>query len=274
MMSGRPSSYLFGKAARGVMENFLDHATLFAFDLDGTLTPIVPDPGAIAVSGEVQNEIALLGRQALVAVITGRSRPNALRHLQAAPHFLIGNHGAEGLPGWEAPTKTFVQTVKNWQDQLAGMLPDEDRKGVVVENKGATLSIHYRHAPDPKKAHEGILQAINRLVPLPRRIGGIFIENLLPKDAPDKGFALTQLMRQSGCPKAFFAGDDETDEDVFRLDHANIFTVRVGNEKASLAQYYLKNQKEIGRLLREINRILEQKSIWGHKRLTSTPDDI
>jgi len=35
-------------------------------------------------------------------------------------------------------------------------------------------------------------------------------------------------MNQAGCPKGFFVGDDETDEDVFRLDHESIFTVRVG----------------------------------------------
>ena len=101
-----------------------------------------------------------------------------------------------------------------------------------------------------------ILDAISRLVPQPRRISGKCIENLIPEGAPDKGVALTFLMNQAGCPKAFFAGDDETDEDVFRLNNKNIFTVRVGRSKGSRAQYHLRGQREIVRLLHEINRIL------------------
>jgi len=62
-------------------------------------------------------------------------------------------------------------------------------------------------------------------------------------------------MNQAGCPKGFFVGDDETDEDVFRLDHESIFTVRVGGKTGSLARFcfYLRNQQEIARLLREIS---------------------
>ena len=41
----------------------------------------------------------------IVAVITGRSRSDAMQHLAITPHYLIGNHGAEGLPGWESQDK-------------------------------------------------------------------------------------------------------------------------------------------------------------------------
>jgi trehalose 6-phosphate phosphatase len=65
-------------------------------------------------------------------------------------------------------------------------------------------------------------------------------------------------MQQEGFTKGFFAGDDETDEHVFRLDHENIFTVRVGKCVGSQATFYLRGQYEVARLLREINRILRQ----------------
>ena len=119
MSPDQPSTYLFSNSALAAMESFLDRTTLFAFDIDGTLAPIVSDPGAIGIPDTVQKEIAILGKRAQVAVITGRARSDALQHLSIAPHYLIGNHGAEGLPGWESRTQEFVLTVKGWQDQLA-----------------------------------------------------------------------------------------------------------------------------------------------------------
>ena len=256
MSSNQPSTYLFEKNGCTALDNFIDRGTLFAFDLDGTLVPIVSDPGAIGIPDPVRKEIAVLNEQAFVAVITGRSRLDALRHLAFAPSFLIGNHGAEGLPGWESRTQEFVCTVKEWQKQLAVLLTDDYQRRVVIENKGATLSLHYRHAGNIKEAHALILDAVRQLVPQPRRISGKCIENLIPEGAPDKGFALALLMLQTGSPNAFFTGDDETDEDVFRLQNKNIFTVRVGRSKGSRAQYHLRGQREIVRLLHEINRIL------------------
>lgn len=256
MSSDQPSTYLFSDTARTAMESFIDQRTLFAFDLDGTLAPIGPNPDAIDIPVTIQKEIITLGGIAQVAVITGRSRSDALQRLSVLPRYLIGNHGAEGLPGWESRTQEFIQTVKAWQDQLVDWLSIKDQNGIFIENKGPTLSVHYRHAADSKAARVMILRAINRLVPQPRLINGIYIENLVPKGAPDKGVALTHLMNQSGCPKGFFVGDDETDEDVFRLDHESIFTVRVGRKTGSLARFYLRNQQEIARLLREISTII------------------
>jgi len=62
----------------------------------------------------------------------------------------------------------------------------------------------------------------------------------------------------SGCQKSLFVGDDETDEDVFRLKDENIFTVRVGINPLSNALVYIRGQHEIVRLLLEINSSLGQ----------------
>ncbi|HOU52163.1 MAG TPA: trehalose-phosphatase [Smithella sp.] len=250
--------YLFGNAALSEMKNFIDKNTLFAFDLDGTLAPIVPEPSNIHIPENIRKEFALLNQRATVAVITGRSRSAAGFHLNVMPGYLIGNHGAEGLPGWETREKEFVRTVGKWQAQLDIQLPNEIRNGIFLENKGATISIHYRQATKIKDAHERILRVIHDLSPQPRRIGGKYIENLIPREAPDKGMALKLLMQHAGCNRGFFVGDDETDEDVFRMKDKNFFTVRVGRKKSSEARFYLRNQSEIKRLLREINARLDQ----------------
>jgi trehalose 6-phosphate phosphatase len=258
MSTGKLSSYLFEDASRAALRSFIDRQTLFAFDFDGTLAPISPDPAAIGIPELIRKEFIILNEQAAVAVITGRSCQDARRHLGIAPRYLIGNHGAEGLPGWEDREEDFVRTAKEWQRQLDALLPLEDRTGIVIENKGVTLSIHYRHTGNIRAANDLILHTIDRLVPKPRRVSGKFIENLIPDGAPDKGDALILLMNQAGCLKGFFAGDDETDEDVFRLENENIFTVRVGRRIVSRAHFHLRGQHEIARLLREINKIRGQ----------------
>jgi trehalose 6-phosphate phosphatase len=244
--------YLFSEPGRAALYRFVDHSTLFAFDLDGTLAGITDDPQRIYVSGPTRQGLSRLIRQAPVAVITGRSRDDARAHLGVNPHFLIGNHGAEGLPGWEMREREFVTLCASWENQLRQSLPSTDASGIAIENKGTTLSIHYRAAPAERKARALILKGIAGLIPKPRIVAGKAVENLLPASAPDKGTAMLYLMGLAKCPKGLYVGDDVTDEDVFRLGGKNLFTVRVGCLTKTCAQYVLRDNNEIIRLLKEI----------------------
>ncbi len=251
-------AYLFDRDALAQLAAFVDGQTLLAFDLDGTLAPIVPDPATIGIPADIQKAFIALAARAPVAVITGRSRYDALSHLPATPRYLIGNHGAEGLPGWDLRENQFVRFAQSWQNQLSELMGPEYPEGVEIENKGATLSIHYRRAVNIPAAHDIILQAMDRLTPKPVRISGKFIENLIPKGAPDKGAALGILMEKEKFKKALFAGDDDTDERVFRLERNTIFSIRVGEAADSRAAFYLHGQHEVAKLLRTVKAILEK----------------
>ncbi|MBI5604379.1 MAG: trehalose-phosphatase [Deltaproteobacteria bacterium] len=250
--------YLFTESGLTDLRRFVDHQTLFAFDLDGTLAPITSDRHGTRVSEATTKELAHLVDRAAVAIITGRSRSDAQARLGIVPRFLVGNHGAEGLPGWETREKKFAGICLAWEKQLRSFLPPADASGISIENKGSTLSVHYRAALDREKAHSLVLRGIDLLIPHPRRIEGKCVENLLPEMAPDKGTAMRCLMGLSGCPKGLYTGDDVTDEDVFRLDSKHLLTIRVGTGGLSLARYQLRNQQEIVRLLKEINHRLSQ----------------
>ncbi len=253
-MAAEPMTYLFSDAGRAELRGAIDGETLFAFDLDGTLAPIVADPAGIMIPSGIKNGLLRLDRLAPVAVITGRARADALAHLGFSPRFLVGNHGAEGLPGAEATEREFVRLCRGWKAQLQALLPDS---GIFMEDKGATLSLHYRNAPDREPAHRKILEAVSRLEPEPRRISGKFVENLVPRGALHKGEALLRIMEHLGCRRALFAGDDVTDEDVFRLRDGRIFGIRVGVSEASAARHFIHEQSEISLLLHEIMVILE-----------------
>jgi trehalose 6-phosphate phosphatase len=248
--------HLFTESGLATLRNFVGPATLFAFDLDGTLAPIADHPQNIVISETARTELRRLITHASVAIITGRSRADAQAHLGIVPQFLVGNHGAEGLPGWEKQEETFSQVSSNWEGQLQKLLPLEHPSGIRLENKGMTLSIHYRGAPHRRKAQSLILRSVGSLVPRPRRVTGKLVENLLPENAPDKGTAILHLLELMKSPKGLYVGDDATDEDVFRLDRDDLFTVRVGRRGITKARYELRNQKDIVRLLKEINQIL------------------
>lgn len=259
-------TYLFSAAGLAALRDFIDGNTLFAFDLDGTLAPIIADPGKIVIPVDVSRRLLALQQMAPVAIITGRSRTDALNHLGFTPAYLVGNHGAEGLPGREKEEHGYVSLCSSWKEQLGRLLLGGDASGIVLEDKGATLSLHYRNSPDREQARGRIHNAIARLVPPPRSGSGKFVENIVPEAAPHKGAALLSIMAHLGCSRAFFAGDDETDEDVFRLDDARILGIRVGLNRESAAQCYLRDQNEIGALLDRISEtVMHRGSVQVHK---------
>jgi trehalose 6-phosphate phosphatase len=260
MRVDKTARHLFTESGLAALRDFVGYSTLFAFDLDGTLAPIAADPQGIVMSETTREELGLLVARASVAIITGRSRADARVHLGIVPQFLIGNHGAEGLPGWEKQEETFSQVCSNWEGQLERLLPPKHASGIRLENKGTTLSIHYRGAPDRREAQSLILRSVASLLPRPRRVTGKLVENLLPENAPDKGTAMLHLLELTKSPKGLYVGDDVTDEEVFRLDRQDLLTLRVGPRRITKARYELRNQRDIIRLLREINQSLRTPS--------------
>ncbi len=119
--------------------------------------------------------------------------------------------------------------------------------GVLVEDKGLSLAVHYRHAADPHSARRRILRAAHRLKDV-RVFGGKCVVNLVPYNASHKGEALAVERERLGCDWVLYVGDDETDEDAFALG-GNTVPVRIGRKEHSHARYYLRSQAEINRFL-------------------------
>jgi len=71
--------------------------------------------------------------------------------------------------------------------------------------------------------------------------------------------ALLQMIEHSGCSTALFIGDDETDEDIFRLDDRRIFTICVGTQRPTAAAYYLQDQVAITQALQLMISYLRRK---------------
>ena len=72
--------------------------TLYAFDFDGTLAPIVADPAQARAADRVTRPLAQLARLVPVAVVSGRAQRDLIERLPCEIAYLVGNHGNEGLP--------------------------------------------------------------------------------------------------------------------------------------------------------------------------------
>lgn len=240
------SLYLFSKRNLEQLKNPLWRQALFSFDFDGTLARLVKAPDEAGLSPETLSLLGRLASQTEVAIISGRSRRDLRRKVNLKHVELIGNHGLEG--GWNrsADLRKAKKVCNQWKAKLEGA-------GFIVEDKTYTLTLHYRGRSIVER--KALSQAIQSLQPIPRIIGGKYVFNLIPEGAPDKGKALLHLMAQKRKRRAFYIGDDETDEDVFRISGERIFSVRVGKKNGSSARYFIRGQSQMDVLLELLNEL-------------------
>ncbi|MGI4850257.1 MAG: trehalose-phosphatase [Janthinobacterium lividum] len=233
------------------LQAVMQPGVLCVFDFDGTLAPIVSQPDAAGLPELVRQHLQRLQRFAPVAILTGRSLADIRQRAGFNADYLIGNHGMEGLPGWENRAREFEAVCRDWHAQIGSVMSDPLRfePGLQLEDKRFSLSMHYRHVHNTQLAQTRLLELFDTLVPPARIIGGKFVYNLLPRGAVDKGWALQELMRLSGAASVVYVGDDVTDEDVFRLTRPDLLTIRVGHADTSAAQFFVDSYDDITGLL-------------------------
>jgi trehalose 6-phosphate phosphatase len=235
---------LLSRASREVLEQYACSRTLIGLDFDGTLAPIVADRERAAMRVRTRRLLREVARRYPCVVVSGRSRADVARRVHGVPlAAVIGNHGMEGGRG----TSSAARRVRRWLTLVESRLRGEP--GVSVEDKGLSLSVHYRASRHKKRARERILEVVSHLRDV-RLVGGKHVLNVLPKDAPHKGLALEREQARLGCDTAIYLGDDVTDEDVFALRQpGRLLAVRVGRRADSAAAYYVRGQRDVDRVL-------------------------
>jgi trehalose 6-phosphate phosphatase len=241
---GGTVTYLFARTNQQLLEMFAWSNVLLAFDYDGTLAPLVSTPTRAAMRPSTRRLLRRASRLYPCVVIAGRAHGDALGRLRGVEVCrVVGNHGAE--PSREPAA--MRRRVQQWLPVLKARL--SRRQGVIVEDKGFSVAVHYRHARQRNAARRAILTAAQSLTDL-RVIGGKLAVNFLVPNAPHKGLALERERAHFACDTVIYVGDDETDEDVFQLDRpGRLLSIRVGRNRSSAAPYYVRNQVEIDRLL-------------------------
>ncbi|MDD5084822.1 MAG: trehalose-phosphatase [Candidatus Omnitrophica bacterium] len=227
-------------------------------DYDGTLTPIVKTPEIAVLSSEARDTLEKLSRNPKfrVAIISGRSLKDVKKLVGLKNIVYVGNHGLE-IEGPAIGYKCFVPDntrliIREICEKLSNRL--SDLKGVFTENKGLTLSVHYRLArPRDASAARKIAEEIVRPYIRKNKVklnSGKKVVEIKPAGRHDKGKAVLWLLARpifAREMKDFFPiyiGDDTTDEDGFKALEGRGLAVFVGRPKPSRARYYLKNARE------------------------------
>jgi trehalose-phosphatase len=213
---------------------------LLLLDVDGTLAPIAPRPEYAVVPPETHHVVAQLAAtpQVYVAIVSGRSAEDARRLVCVDGAWVVGNHGIETAPPNAPPAAR--DDVAAFSDRIA-IAAQRARSladtidGVIVEDKRWSLSVHYRLAhprivPDLTKQIERVASDLGLRVTHGKEV----LEVRPPVDV-DKGTAVVALAQRLGAlgdeASILCAGDDRTDEDMFRnlrARQARAVTVHVG----------------------------------------------
>jgi trehalose-phosphatase len=209
-------------------------------DVDGTLAPIVAHPDHSAVPPETLTVIAaLVERYALVGCVSGRRALDAARLVPVPGVHFAGNHGLEllvdgevhlagGVEEWLLDLRTASASIESIVAEAGGW----------IEDKSASLTVHFREAPDPTAARALLeLRAIPLLnaVGLVSRWGRMSLEARPPLPV-DKGSAIEELLL--GRPTirhSLYAGDDRTDLDGFAVVNVKV-AVRSDETPAELLE--------------------------------------
>jgi trehalose-phosphatase len=254
-----PPEYFFGKSPL----KSKDEGTkiLLLLDFDGTLVRIRRDPETCELSPEARDQLEALAGSGgcIVSVLSGRSLSDVETKVGLKGLFYGGNHGLT-ISG---PGLSFIHphafTAKELICRLRGSLEKEMEgiEGVRIEDKGLSLTVHYRGAGTRDKSL--VRRALYRTVSgAPERglltvLKGKEVLELMPNVEWDKGAAaLFVLQTLGGRFLPVYVGDDLTDETAFERLRETGITIRVGPSGKTAARYYLKGQWEVLRLLREI----------------------
>lgn len=194
---------------------------LVAFDFDGTLSPIVPDPDRARAHPEVPGLLRRLAATgARVAVITGRPATLAVEYggLADLPGLVVlGHYGLERWEAGEVSTPEHDAGVDAARRRLPALLTETGApEGTWVEDKGHAIAVHTRRTPDPQAAFELLRRSLENLADETGLVvePGRMVLELRPAGG-DKGDALRSLVEAQRPLVVAFLGDDLGDLPAF-----------------------------------------------------------
>ncbi len=190
-------------------------------DVDGTILDTAITPGSVVVPESLRSSLQVLHAKSggALALVSGR----LIADLDAlfAPLRLpaIGGHGAEmRRSGSDATRMRSAATIGAALRKLVAAASDDRR--IILEDKGSSLAVHYRLAPQIEQTLKTKIAAIfSRIAPhdLEVMYGNAVIE--IKPTAFNKGEAVRQIMNMPPFANRnpVFVGDDTTDETVFKV---------------------------------------------------------
>jgi trehalose 6-phosphate phosphatase len=204
------------------------------FDLDGTLIEFASSPDGVSADDTLRGLLGWLAAASggAVAIITGRAIVDVDRLFPALRLPVAGQHGVErrdvqGVVSQHALGASMLDPVRG---QLAAIVARHP--GLLLEDKGLSLALHYRLAPQLASfVHTTMRAQCAALGDTFCVQGGKFVAELKPAGR-DKGLAIREFMSESPFEgrRPAFVGDDLTDEYGFDVvNELGGVSVKVGS---------------------------------------------
>jgi len=185
-------------------------------DFGGTISDISAAPGEARLHPAAEELLPELSRRYPMSVMSGR-RAAEIASIVGLPRInYIGVHGMEWMeeePHMDPEVLPHLPTLNRAREELRTALAS--LSGVSLEDKMASLSLHFRRAPDKEEEVVRLAEALADNLGLKLWRGRMTVELLPPVDI-DEGTALIRLARGWRLKRALYAGDDATDVKGFR----------------------------------------------------------
>jgi trehalose-phosphatase len=233
-------------------------------DYDGTLTPIVSRPELAVCPPEIKELLEKLRDlpNVYIAIISGRTLEDISEKIGIPQITYVGNHGLS----IQNPAGTHQKKLSPIRQKEFGKISQalreslENIPGILFEDKGLILAIHYRNSrkEDIPIIRQVVGEKVEKWKERWQMSHGNMVWEVRPKVDFDKGQAVQSLLKafspQGLLP--FYLGDDQSDEDAFRVIKKQGIAVYVGPGKTtSEAEYYLQNPMEVEIFLRRCEEI-------------------
>jgi trehalose-phosphatase len=239
---------------------------LLLLDFDGTLCPIVNHPDLVEVDKDMLSLLNKLNKTESIVLgfVSGRPISDVKNQLKLKEVYYVGNHGLE----LKKPKSRKIEILA--EDRIRKSLflmrdvakklkkAIEPYEGVWLEDKKYSLTLHYRMANKKnaliaKKIFTEVVSALEskQLVRVTR---GKKVFEVRPPYKQNKGTAVLKLKKLylKKSPLLIYAGDDVTDEDVFRNLSSDDLGIHVGGNKNSKATYSLRNVRAVADFLKRV----------------------
>ena len=242
--------------------------TAYFSDYDGTLVPIVKNPDLAQLSPETKNLLIHLAEipSISVGIVSGRGLSDIQMHVGISHIFYVGSHGLEiAMPdGTMKPTPldlNMTRALEEIRKKITFIQKAHD--GILIEDKGACLAVHYRNVNPLSAPAIGEAVRIIEAEHVPHVIlkSGKKVWEFVPNLNVTKGTAIEEIYKTLPNQALWvYAGDDRTDEDAFEVvRRLRGITIHVGPSNHSLAEYFINEAVDINNVL----KIFSKESIYG-----------
>jgi len=229
----------------------LSRAAVF-LDVDGTLLDLKPDPREV-VSHAALREMLQQLRSACdgaLALISGRAISDLDRIFSPLKLHAAGAHGGQ----LRLPEREWALNPHLMDHARAPLRSYEaQHPGLLLEDKGVSLAVHYRHRPELEAEIERLMAKLCPRGEITLQRGKHVVE--LRPAICDKGTAIAAFMQEPVFQnrEPVFFGDDLTDEAGFaKVNELGGVSVRVGASLPSVAKL----------CIADVSTLFECLSLW------------